>query len=282
VPDRLWAVPIYLPYLQPALTDRGVEQAEAKLGVRLPRAYLAALRVQNGGYLRLEVHPSGHVDYVAGIGPRFPSLLQHSWAGTMEYMRSQEIETPVGIDRLIPFCGDGHWFYCLDYRQTGREGEPYITYVDVECFDVDRVVAPDFATFLSELKPEPEDLRYGLVTHDGPTDVAAAISNVTGFTFEDLGDQHNGYRQFRATLPGEHQSAWLTANRTRRGFVREDDPEYKALREQFTELVDRYPEHSDCGYFLSSSDSDSRAAHAIARRLTKLPFAARALPADTR
>jgi hypothetical protein len=281
VPDRLWRVPIYLPYLQPALTAGAVEHAEGKLGVRLPCAYLAALRVQNGGYLRLEVHPGGGIDYIAGIGPRFPSLLQHSWADTKEYMRTEEIATPIGIDDLIPFCGDGHYYYCLDYRESGRGGEPRITYVDVECFDVDRVVAPDFATFLSQLRPEPEDLRYGLVTHSGPTDVAAAISKATGFTFEDLGDQYNGYRQFRATLAGEHQFAWLTANRTPRGFVRKDDPEYKVLREQLTELVDRYPEHSDCGYFLSCSDFDSRAGRAITRSLAKLPFITRALPADT-
>jgi cell wall assembly regulator SMI1 len=60
LPDRLWKVPVYLPYLQPPLTDAIVKQAESQLGVRLPRAYLDALRIQNGGSLRLDSHPSDH------------------------------------------------------------------------------------------------------------------------------------------------------------------------------------------------------------------------------
>lgn len=52
----VWRVPVYLPYLQPDLTDERVAEAERSLGVKLPEANLALLRVQNGGYLRRSVH----------------------------------------------------------------------------------------------------------------------------------------------------------------------------------------------------------------------------------
>jgi hypothetical protein len=43
------------------------------------------------------------------------------------------------------------------------------------------------------------------------------------------------------------------------------------------EWVDRYPEHADCGFFLSCSNFDSRAGKTVVRGLAKLPFPARAI-----
>jgi hypothetical protein len=50
--ETIWSVPAYLPCLQPALSDRLVQDAEAIVGHRLPSAYLDILSVQNGGYIR--------------------------------------------------------------------------------------------------------------------------------------------------------------------------------------------------------------------------------------
>src|SRR5258708_37089151 len=104
LPHPPWRVPVYLPYLQPPLTDMAVAEAEGRLGVRLPLAYVAALRVQNGGYLRRTSHPSGYapVDCLAGIGPRFPSLLERDWSEVKQYMHDESITTPARIDELIP------------------------------------------------------------------------------------------------------------------------------------------------------------------------------------
>ena len=44
LPADLWRVPVYLPYLQPALTERAIASAEKKLAVKLPGAYLELLR----------------------------------------------------------------------------------------------------------------------------------------------------------------------------------------------------------------------------------------------
>jgi hypothetical protein len=281
VPPRLWRVPVYLPYLQPPLTNRIVQDAEAQLAVKLPHAYVAALRIQNGGYLRRTDNPTElpTVNLINGIGPQFPTILGHDWSEVKEYMAENGIRTPDRIDDLIPFCGDGHFYYCFDYRQSGRQAEPRVTYIDVETFDADEVMAPDFGTFLHQLRPEVKEV-YGLVTHDPAEVVAAAVSEATGLLMEDRGEEDYGYRWLRAALPRNGGWVSVAANRTRHGFVRKGEPEAETLSRLLPDLVDRYPEHADCGYFLDcwsgcGTDFQSEVGRAIVQNLAKLPFPSR-------
>ena len=46
------------------------------------------------------------------------------------------------------------------------------------------------------------------------------------------------------------------------------------------EIVDRYPQHPDCGYLLSCKSFETAAGRRLVRALAKLPFGARALPPD--
>ncbi|MGZ6095687.1 MAG: SMI1/KNR4 family protein [Polyangiales bacterium] len=142
----LWRVPVYLPYLQPPLGDAELAAAEKELGVRLPASYVELLREQNGGHLRMTNHPSGHapVSCISGIGPNYPSILGRDWDDVKEEMAEAGETKPKDIDGLIPFCGDGHYFYCFDYRAHGAEQR--VTYIDVETLGVDEELAPDFAT----------------------------------------------------------------------------------------------------------------------------------------
>ncbi|MDI3289189.1 SMI1/KNR4 family protein [Polyangium sp. 15x6] len=279
IPERLFEVPVYLPYLQPTLTPRAIEKAEAQLGVKLPAAYLAALRVQNGGYLRLSDHPSrlAPFDWLAGIGPRFPSILEHDWEELKAFMRENKIKKPRRLDDLVSFCGDGHYHYCFDDRKRGRESEPCITYIDVECFDVDKVLAPDFLTFLHELRAEQEP-AYGISTSQPIEAVAAALADASGCPLEDQGDQSYGYRAFYFDLPvaDDKQGAWLTPNRVKRGFVRQEDPEYAKLAARMTGVALRYPEHADCDYFISTK-VDTEAWRGFTRALSSLPYESRAI-----
>jgi len=50
-----WSKPIYLPYLQPELTDEVLQSAEEKLGCTVPKELIELLRVQNGGYIRMSL-----------------------------------------------------------------------------------------------------------------------------------------------------------------------------------------------------------------------------------
>lgn len=52
------------------LTAKMVEEAEQRVGHKLPTSYLALLAVQNGGYPRRRLHPrvNGEVQSIMGIG----------------------------------------------------------------------------------------------------------------------------------------------------------------------------------------------------------------------
>ena len=133
------------------LTRADAERAETELGVRLPRAYLELLEVQNGGYVArefdafpTEAPTSWAEDHVwlrtlAGIGPvaHRPSLT----AGPAAW------RIPPGT---VPFSGDGHYAIVLDYRD-GRT-EPAVGWLDTEAGQ-DLALAPDFLAFVEALVP---------------------------------------------------------------------------------------------------------------------------------
>lgn len=99
-PQTIWRVPVYLPYLQPDLTEEALTDAERKLGFRLPEEFLALLRVQNGGYIRYSHEELPH-DQIYGIGPHFPALTDFDWDDVREHVSFD-------LQGLIPFDGDGH------------------------------------------------------------------------------------------------------------------------------------------------------------------------------
>ena len=133
------------------LTPADVERAQTELGVRLPRAYLELLEVQNGGYVAREFDAfptdaptSWAEDHVwlrtlAGIGPvaHWPSLTTGPAAWRV----------PPGT---VPFSGDGHYAIVLDYRD-GRT-EPAVGWLDTEARQ-DLALAPDFLAFVEALVP---------------------------------------------------------------------------------------------------------------------------------
>lgn len=275
-PADLWRVPVYLPYLQPRLTERAVVSAEKKLGVKLPRAYLDLLRVQNGGYLRLtSISPNlAPVNCIAGIGPRFPSILAKNWDDVKAFMSEQGIRKPARIDALLPFCGDGHFHYCLDYRKSGPRGEPKVTYIDTESFGIDKVVAPSFDAFLRKLRPSDITIAIGIETTAKMATVAAAISKASRYSFEAQGDQDYGYPVFRAKLPGASNWASVTPNVVRRTFVRRSEAKDVKVRNKLADQVERFPEHPDCSYFVIA-DFGTAAGGKLARAIEKLPYASR-------
>src|SRR3974390_343838 len=109
-PATIWKVPVYLPYLQPPMTEEALADAERYVGHRLPNSYIALLRVQNGGYIRYTLPGSVH-SQIRGIGPYYPSLTGFDWREAQEYVSYE-------LQGLIPFDGDGHWYLCLDYRRA--------------------------------------------------------------------------------------------------------------------------------------------------------------------
>lgn len=141
--------------VQPPLTNEMVARAEQLLGVTLPHAYLALLRVQNGGYTAhaYQAHPApeptswatDHVpfDSMFGIGETDEGILHTAYL-------LDEWGMP---DGLVLLTGDGHWWIALDYRRSGPTGPPSVVWYDNEV-DEDIQLAQDFNTFVQALQSE--------------------------------------------------------------------------------------------------------------------------------
>lgn len=281
LPEHLWDVPVYLPYLQPPLTDAMVAEAERVLGSRLPPSYIAALRIQNGGYIRNQSHPSveAPVDTVAGIGPRFPSITERDWSEVKTYMKEEGISTPSGIDSLVPFSGDGHYYFCFDYRVCGPEGEPSISFIDLECFDHDEVIAPDFLTFVSGLKPSGDDNLIGIAWKQSLPKLATALSKCLASRFERQDEELYGYSQYRAKVGSRSSPSWLwlEPNLVKRGFVRKEEPDYAELVNLLPGEDYRFPNHKDCDFVLVCGVAPEQIA-AIIRKLSTSGVDAKRIP----
>ncbi|WP_442806115.1 SMI1/KNR4 family protein [Streptomyces sp. NBC_01257] len=122
--------------VQPPLTDAVIQDAECRLGVRLPASLLDILRVQNGGLVAeswnafpTDVPTSWSEDHVPldeirGIGRQDgqPSLLDSDYL-----VEEWGLPSP-----LVLLSGDGHCWIALDYRTCGRLGEPSVTWFHVD------------------------------------------------------------------------------------------------------------------------------------------------------
>lgn len=137
----------------PPLTDELVAAAEQALGLKLPEAYLALLRQQNGGELRRST-----------IGTAFPTksgsnvLVMRDLLGIGGL---DGIEQPGGSLDLIEeweypgpgvvLSSEGPQAVMLDYRACGPQGEPRVIYVDAD-EDSSWTVSPSMADFVSRLE----------------------------------------------------------------------------------------------------------------------------------
>jgi hypothetical protein len=139
--------------VQPPLTDAVVQDAERRLGVRLPASLLEILRVQNGGA-------------VAEPWNAFPTDVPTSWSenhvpfddmmgigrhdGQLSLLDTAYLVEEWGLSPLVLLSGDGHCWIALDYRGCGRRGEPSVTWFDVDG-GTELPLAADFQSFAERL-----------------------------------------------------------------------------------------------------------------------------------
>lgn len=140
--------------VQPPLIDAVVQDAERRLGVRLPASLLEILRVRNGGPVAelwnafpTDVPTSwseNHVpfDDMMGIGRHDDRL---SLLDTAYLIEEWGLPSP-----LVLLSGDGHCWIALDYRACGERVEPSVTWFDVDT-DTELPLATDFQTFVERL-----------------------------------------------------------------------------------------------------------------------------------
>jgi hypothetical protein len=240
----IWRVPKYLPYIQPSLTDEIIEQAEKKIGYKLPKEYLELLKIQNGGYIRFALKDTPH-SQISGIGPYYPSITDFDWL-------SEYDDLSFDIKGLFPFDGDGHWNICLDYRKN--KIDPEVTYIDTES-DYEKHIATTFNNYLHLLEIETEN-EYVIETNSNIDTLLKQISETANIEFEEPDYWAHGYPVFRGNL--KDSWIWISPNISPSGFIREDDERYIELKSQMETTALRYPEIPESSLLISVSEEHVR------------------------
>ena len=150
--DYFWKSPPM--YNHPALTEQMIVDAEAVLGVKLPKTYLDLLKSHNGGYIHYNAFSTPDLPPTIYDGNGYIPVTSLNGIGvgnSLDILETpyflKEWEMPAG---LVLLDGDGHTWIALDYRQVEPQGEPSIVWIDNE-LDEEIQVAPNFEAFLKGL-----------------------------------------------------------------------------------------------------------------------------------
>ena len=155
-PKSLWRVPVFVPYLQPDLTEEALQKAEKEIGFKLPLEYVELLRLQNGGYIRWHLPGQDQLHrMIFGIGPKDPALGIPDWKGYGKWLPFKAKEGR----KMIQFDGDGHWMLCFDYHKG--QDNPAITLVDTE-YASEQPIAGSFSDYLKLLEPDVDEGDFAL------------------------------------------------------------------------------------------------------------------------
>jgi SMI1 / KNR4 family (SUKH-1) len=258
-----WKVPAARDLVHEALTPEAVREAEAQLGVRLPAAYIALLRSQNGGALRA-TWPASYAGALWGIGPRAPSIAGERvrWGPRP---RSPGAWSPRDAALLIPFDAGDAWDMCFDYRGRGPQGEPSVTLVDSECAE-EEPIATSFAAYLAGLVDGLAG-SFRIASDATPEALARALARTLGAGAPHVDPGHaSGIASWRIALRGDHQWCWVSPNRVPAWFQRGADR--RAIVSETTAL--QLPEDPACTALVSCT-AESRAALEVALRTITHP-----------
>jgi len=138
----------------PMISDDLIAQAEQKLGVRLPQAYIDLLTERNGGKPRRRCFrtelptswASDHFQVQTLIGIGYADGIDGEFGS--EYMTLEWGYPPIGVVVFDTPAG-GHDTIMLDYSKCGPSGEPRVVYIDEDRSVL--LVANDFGEFVARL-----------------------------------------------------------------------------------------------------------------------------------
>ena len=148
-------------YVDEPVTPELVARVEAQLGYRLPPAYAALMKHQNGGIPRCKNHRTAEAtswapDHVAvsgifAIGSTRPYSLCGEFSS--KFWASEWGYPAIGV--YFANCPSaGHDMLCLDYRDCGPEGEPCVVHVDQARDFKITLVAASFESFVRGLEAD--------------------------------------------------------------------------------------------------------------------------------
>lgn len=146
-------------YVDEPLTSAKVVEVEQQLGYKLPAAYVALMKSQNGGMPRrtnhrTNVRTSWATDHIAITG--ILAIGNTKACSLCGENGSQFYIAEWGYPAIGVYFADcpsaGHDMLCLDYRSCGPNGEPSVVHVDQELDYKITLVAPNFEAFIRELE----------------------------------------------------------------------------------------------------------------------------------
>ncbi len=237
----IWTVPVYLPDIQPKLTERIIQEGETKIGFKFPKEYLDILEIQNGGYIRFTLKGTPH-NQIWGIGHFQNSITNFEW------FKEYEEELSFKLDGLFPFDGDGHWNICLDYRKNKLD--PAVTYIDTE-IEFERQIAETFKEYLNLLEIETEN-DFVIETELTIESFINKISSLLNTAFEEPNSFHHGYKIYRTRY--NESWIWISPNKVPSGFVRESHERYEELKFVIITEELRFPEVPENYLIINISD----------------------------
>jgi SMI1-KNR4 cell-wall len=144
-----------------ALREESLSRAEKAFAIVFPTAYVAFLRIKNGGYIQYTEFPSEEPKKHELRGSSVPV---RGIAGIDNGSRDYDIVKlnasmgRWGVDptRFVALDGEGHYWICFDKQSTNAAGEPTIAYVASESGSSGPIahctIAQDFRSFVLGLK----------------------------------------------------------------------------------------------------------------------------------
>lgn len=232
-PQSFWKHPLYLPYVKLPLTDDRLEAFEQEIGYQLTEAMVDLFCVQNDGYSRYGFDGLPF-DMVWGIGENFPTLRLLS--REFEEYEPKELGIRFSLDGLLAFDGDGHYYWCLDYRETPER--PQVTFVDLENDDV-QIIAESFEAFLQQLVLKTQETW--VICSDKPlSELALVFQSHISMEIEVSDKEADGYDSYRFML--KHDDIFLEPNRVPYVFARQNEGGYADLALYDGKMAQRYPE----------------------------------------
>lgn len=205
----------------------------SSVGYKLPRAMVDLLRVQNDGYSRYKFEGLPF-EMLWGIGNNFPTLTLLS--REFQEFEPEELGISFSLDGLIAFDGNGHYYWCLDYRENPEM--PQVTFVDLENGEY-QIIADSFEVFLQTLVLKTEDM-WVICSDKKLSELVIIFQSLFSVEIESFDKEAYGYESYR--LMFEQDDVFLEPNLVPYAFARPNEGEYADLLLYDGQIAQRYPE----------------------------------------